>query len=211
MPTPKSTNVVTPEIPSGFPHYRNAMMLAFLALTIIYFAVVATFPTIASLLSFPPTAPEYCKNDERQQQQQQQQQQPCYRGDLLSFEIVSGIALMYCAWAGFYAWHVTDITKSIPATPEGRLFGYIGEAHKLTAVGTTFQVFDLFISLLIPEQRQLLMLSHHIMAGTVSWYGLNNQVCTKNKKMCRTKDAHHILDATDFRFLFQLFLLLIYS
>jgi hypothetical protein len=181
MATRKSTNDVTPEIPSGFLHYRNAMIFAFFAFITIYFTVIATFPTIASLLSLPPTAPEFCENDE---------QQPCYRGDLFSFEIVSGIALMYCGWVGFKAWHVTDISKSIPATPEGRLFGYIDEAHKLTAIGTTFQVFDLFISLLIPEQRQLLMLCHHTMAATVSWYGLNNQVCTKEKRMCQTKDAH---------------------
>jgi hypothetical protein len=180
MPAPKSnTNDVTPEIPSGFPHYRNAMILAFFAFTAIYFAVIAAFPTIASLLSLPPSAPEFCENDE---------QQPCYRADLFSFEIVSSIALMYCGWVGFYAWHVTDITKSIPATPEGRLFGYIDEAHKLTAVGTTFQVFDLLISLLIPEQRQVLMLCHHTMAATVSWYGLNNQVCTKDK-MRKAKDV----------------------
>ena len=73
-------------------------------------------------------------------------------------------------------WHIKKIQKSVPDTPEGRLFGYIEEADVLCAVSTTFQLFDLVISFLIPEQRQLLFLCHHIMAATVSWYGLNNQV-----------------------------------
>lgn len=90
--------------------------------------------------------------------------------------MVSGLALIWCGYKGFVAWHVKRIHNRIPNTPEGRLFGYIEEGHVLTAVSTTFQLFDLGVSLLIPEQRQLLFLCHHIMAATVSWYGLNNQV-----------------------------------
>jgi hypothetical protein len=47
---------------------------------------------------------------------------------------------------------------------------------RLTAVSTTFQLFDFFVSLLIAEQRQPIFLAHHLSAATVSWYGLNNQV-----------------------------------
>jgi hypothetical protein len=165
----KRGNEISPEIPSGFPKYKYAMVYAFVAFTAIYFLMIATFPQIQRFLQLPPSADEFCENTNNH---------PCWRGDLFSFEVVSGIALMWCGAVGFYAWHIKGIHRSVPATPEGRLFGYIEEAHQLTAVGTTFQVFDLFISLLIPEQRQPLFLCHHLMAATVSWYGLNNQVRT---------------------------------
>jgi hypothetical protein len=84
-----------------------------------------------------------------------------------SFEVLSGIALMWCGLVGFWAWHVKGIHKPVPQTPEGRLFGNIPEAHQLTTVGTTFQVFDLFVSILIPKQQKPLFLCHHILAATV--------------------------------------------
>jgi hypothetical protein len=157
-------NEISPTIPSGFPRYRNQMFLGFVVFSFFYFAVAAKFDSINQFLKLPPSAEKLCPDG------------PCWRGDLFSFEIVSGIALMWCGLVGFWAWHVKGIHKSVPQTPEGRLFGYIPEAHLLTAVGTTFQVFDLFVSILIPEMRKPEFLCHHIMAATVSWYGLNNQV-----------------------------------
>jgi hypothetical protein len=162
----KNGNEISPEIPSGFPTYKYPMMLAFLTLMTIYFLVIATFPQLYRLLQLPPSADEFCTGDGGE----------CWRGDLFAFEVASGIPLMWCGLLGFYAWHIKGIHRSIPATPEGRLFGYIEDAHRLTAMGTTCQVFDLCMSLLIPEQRQPIFLLHHIMAATVSWYGLNNQV-----------------------------------
>lgn len=154
------------EIPSGFHAYRWHMLSGFFFLSVIYFGTIAAFDTIRDFLQLPPSSPELCEN---------QQEELCWRADLFAFEIVSGVALAWCGILGVWAWHIQR-THLVPATPEGRLFGYLPEAHQLTALGTTFQVFDLCISLIIPEQRQPLFLCHHIMAATVSWYGLNNQV-----------------------------------
>ena len=155
---------ILPPVPSGFPRYKMQMIAWFAFFTATYYLVILFFPTLSSLLSLPESADEFCPDEK-----------PCRRGDLFSFEVVSGIALMWCGITGFYCWHVKGVHQAVPQTPEGRLFSYMKEAHLLTAVGTTFQLFDLFISILIPDQRKILMLCHHSLAATVSWYGLNNQ------------------------------------
>jgi hypothetical protein len=141
------------------------MILGFTALTVSYFSIIATFDTIQSILNLPPSAREYCPNNH-----------PCWRADLLAFEVTSGLCLAWCGWAGLTSWHIHKVQHTVPKNAEGRLFGYLEVGDRLTAVSTTFQLFDLMVSLLIPEQRQPLFLCHHIMAATVSWYGLNNQV-----------------------------------
>ena len=154
-------------IPSGFPYYRNQMMLWFLGLTIVYLVTLGVFDSVIKpVLQLPPSDPMYCPNDEGHE---------CWRGDLFAFEVASGVTLIWSGIVGFFTWHMSDMDNSIPMTPEGRLFGYLPQAHILTAVGTTFQAFDFFISLFIEEQCTPLMLCHHLMAATVAWYGLNNQ------------------------------------
>ena len=144
------------------------MILGFLVFGVVYFGVIQIFDShIVPFLNLPPSAAEFCPDPEV----------PCYRGDLFSFEVVSGLGLIASGILGFWTWHVQKKSLGIPDTPEGRLFGYIKQGHRLTAIGTTFQFFDLVISFMIDEQRQLLMLAHHTLAGTVSWFGLNNQVC----------------------------------
>ncbi len=143
--------------------------MGFLSFSALYFAIIAFFDHIREFLRLPPSGPELCTNTAPGGED-------CWRADLFAFEIVSGVALTWCGVLGFWAWHVQKVDQMIPSTPEGRLFGYLPLAHQLTALGTTFQLFDLFVSLLIPEQRQVLFLCHHIMAALVSWFGLNNQV-----------------------------------
>lgn len=161
------------DIPSGFPAYQWHMIVGFVLFSAVYFGTVACFSEIREFLRLPPSSPELCKNVVSEGED-------CWRADLFAFEVVSGVALTWSGVLGFWAWHVQRVDRQIPTTPEGRLFGYLPTAHQLTALGTTFQLFDLFISLIIPEQRQVLFLCHHIMAATVSWYGLNNQVCHKS-------------------------------
>jgi hypothetical protein len=160
-----SSNEIPGAVPSGFPQYRNLMAFFFTVLTALYFGVIAMFDTLNQYLQLPPSPPEFCPSSD----------QPCWRSDLFSFEVVSGFALMGCGILGVRCWHFQNIQTAVPMTPEGRLFGYLPQAHLLTAAQTTFQIFDLFISFLIPELRAPIMLAHHTMAATVSWYGLNNQ------------------------------------
>jgi hypothetical protein len=164
----------TTGIPSGFPQYRTQMFWGFAIMIVLYCISIATFDSVRQILQLPPSAPEYCQP--HQEAGDDALAPPCWRADLFAFEVISGFALVWCGYKGFFAWHIKRIHESIPNTPEGRLFEYVEVGHVLTAVSTTFQLFDLGVSLLIQEQRQFLFLCHHIMAATVSWYGLNNQV-----------------------------------
>jgi hypothetical protein len=66
--------------------------------------------------------------------------------------------------------------QAVPQTPAGRLFGYIPEAEVLAAASFTFQLWDFFISLLIPEHRTAIMLSHHLAASLLSFYSIKYSV-----------------------------------
>jgi hypothetical protein len=188
--TDTSSIITTNEVPSGFPYYRTQMFYGFAIMTVVYCISIATFDSVRKILHLPPSAAEYCQpHQQKIVDGSTTQTQPCWRADLFAFEIVSGLALMWCGYKGFVAWHVKRIQNSIPNTPEGRLFAYVEDGHRLTAVSTTFQMFDLGVSLLIPEQRQFLFLCHHIMAATVSWYGLNNQVSPRKDKQLTVNGA----------------------
>jgi hypothetical protein len=163
-----STSTPIALVPSGYPACRSYMAFGFVIFTALYIGTIQYFEDIQKFLVLPPSSPELCLSTS---------ESSCWRADLFAFEVVSGVALTWSGILGIWAWHVKRVDRLIPPTPEGRLFGYLPVAHQLTALGTTFQLFDLVVSLLIPEQRQPLMLAHHTMATTVSWYGLNNQVC----------------------------------
>ena len=153
-------------IPSGFTDaIRSQMIIGFVVLTVTYFAAIVMFDDyIQPWLNLPPSASELCPASNI----------PCWRSDLFAFELTSGAALVWSGWIGFKGWHMTKTVHEQCQTRDGRLFGYLKEGHALTAIGTTFQLFDLAVSFLIPEQRDIIFLCHHIMAATVSWYGLNN-------------------------------------
>ena len=162
-----SNGEISPAIPSGFRRMRFYILFGLVYLTFVYVLVIREYRSLIELLAIPPPEDEYCPESIS----------GCIRGDLFAFEVASGQALLFAAVVGFVAWHVTraPMTK-LPSTPEGRLFGYIPEADWLTAAAFTFQVWDFVISLMIPECRTAIMLAHHLMAGLVAWYGLNNQV-----------------------------------
>lgn len=115
----------------------------------------------------PHAADEYCTSTSST---------PCSRNDLLAFQVSSGMALTTCGILGFRCWHWTQrVFTILPATPEGRLFGYLPEAELLAAINFTFQFWDFWISLTIPEHATAIMLSHHLMAATVSWCSIQYQ------------------------------------
>ena len=64
------------------------------------------------------------------------------------------------------------------ATNQTKKSSKIQEADYLTAAAFTFQLWDLFVTFIIPEQNTAVMVCHHTLASLVAWYGLNNQVRT---------------------------------
>ena len=174
---------ITPlPIPSGFHRMKVYILYGLLYLTGVYmFSSYVLHPFLSNKIGIlPPLAKEYCTPGD---------DSSCItRTSLFAFEVASFQALFFCGILGFYTWHITKapFTK-IPQTPEGRLFGRIAEAEYLTSAAVTFQLWDLVVSLLIPEQCTIIMIGHHFMAALVAWYGLNNQV--RNERIM--KRIHH--------------------
>lgn len=166
--TKKSKNEITATIPSGVPRMAPYIIAGLCFLTTIYSILFFTFQNATSILGLPVVAEELCENVPGGT--------VCSRSDLFAFQMTSLIAITLCGALGFYTWHVTrKVHTQLPSTPEGRLFGYLPEAEKLAAACFTFQLWDFFISLLIPEHRTAIMLTHHTMAATVSWCSIRYQ------------------------------------
>jgi hypothetical protein len=165
----KHKKEIAPPIPSGVSRMTIPILLGLVFLTVIYVGVIAIYSTLAKWWNIPPPANELCPDDDLQ----------CERPDLFAFEVASGHALLFCGVVGFRAWHVTRIHQTkLPSTPEGRLFGHLKEADWLCAASFAFQLWDLVLSAVIPEQCSAIMLAHHALSALIAWYGLNNQVRT---------------------------------
>ena len=147
---------------SGVQRMLPFIITGFCILTTVYLVLLYHFPM--DLL--PPPALEFCTIGK-----------VCVRSDLFAFQISSGIAIVTCALVGFRAWHLDGRAHTaVPQTASGRLFGYLPEAEFLAAMNFTFQFWDFWISLSIPEHRTALMLAHHLAASAVSWCSFRYRV-----------------------------------
>jgi hypothetical protein len=156
----KSRNEIAPPIPSGVPRMAPYIISGLCVLTAVYSTLFFTFRNSTSILGLPEAAAELCEGVDGF----------CSRSDLFAFQMTALLAITFCGASGFVSWHMNKRPHTaVPATPEGRLFGYLPEAEKLASVMFTFQVWDFFVSLVIPEHRTAVMMSHHVMAATVSW------------------------------------------
>jgi len=147
---------------SGVSRMLPYIVTGFGVLTGIHLLLLYTFPM--DLL--PPPALAFCTINE-----------VCIRSDLFAFQMSSGVAIFICGVIGFRAWHWDRRAHTVvPQTPSGRLFGFIPEAEFLAAMNFTFQFWDFWISLSIPEHRTALMLAHHLAASVVSWCSIRYRV-----------------------------------
>ena len=139
--TANGHNEIPPTVPSGIPRMKKFMFIGLMALTVGYGSLVYVLQDSASFLT---PAQHHCA----------QQDEVCSRPDLFAFQIVPGLAMLWVAVAGFFTWHVSKrVHTALPATPEGRLFGYLKESEQLAAASLAFQIWDFFISLSIKEHR----------------------------------------------------------
>lgn len=128
-------------------------------LQIVYFCGVYLLSNSGSYLK---PADEFC-NDEKYMVGEFKL---CTRGDLAAFQAAAFIPILFCGVVGFWSWQVSKSAHlKLPQTVEGRLFGRLPEAAWLGAFNFSFQLWDFFISLSIPEHATPIMLTHHVMAG----------------------------------------------
>jgi hypothetical protein len=167
-------NEVPPEISSGVTSMGATIVGCVGLLTGVYAVLYYGFFESKTILGLPYPAAEFCSTE---LEGDGEEGTICSRSDLFAFQFSSGLAITFCGLLGFHAWHITQrAQKALPSTPEGRLYGYLPESELLAAVNFSFQVWDFFISLLIPEHRTALMLAHHILAAVVSYCSLEFQV-----------------------------------
>jgi hypothetical protein len=154
---------ISPTIPSGMPKMKGYIAMGMIGLTAVYFAIVYALKDSGAYLK---PADIYCVNVH----------EPCSRPDLFAFQVSSCLAIAFVGIYGFWVWHVSRrVHWAVPATSEGRLFAYLPEGQVLAAANFTFQVWDWVISLLIPEHCTPIMLAHHFLAATVSYFSLEYQ------------------------------------
>eukprot|EP00527_Entomoneis_sp_CCMP2396_P004468 CAMPEP_0198144904 /NCGR_PEP_ID=MMETSP1443-20131203/19459_1 /TAXON_ID=186043 /ORGANISM="Entomoneis sp., Strain CCMP2396" /LENGTH=284 /DNA_ID=CAMNT_0043808393 /DNA_START=182 /DNA_END=1036 /DNA_ORIENTATION=+ len=155
-----------PPVGSEWKRLTPQFLGIFSILTAVYGSIYYAFQDSETILGFPRPGDEFCADAKSA---------ICSRSDLFAFQIASGLSFLVMGGFGFYYWHVKGIQNTIPATPAGRCFSYIPEAEFVAVVCFTFQVWDFFISLGIPEHRTPIMLMHHILASAVSFAGMHCQ------------------------------------
>lgn len=162
------SNEMPPTIQSGFVKTRGKIATYIGCLTALYAAIYVGFLNSENVIGFPKPGEEFCQSAAGS---------TCSRSDLFGFQISSGLAIAYCGLVGFYCWHISKrVHTALPATPAGRLYGYLEESESLAAINFSFQFWDFWISLLIPEHRGALMLLHHTAAATLCYFSLEYQV-----------------------------------
>lgn len=166
---PISPEVIPPPvITSGVARMREKITTYLSTLTVIYAVIYGLYINIESIMGLPPPAEKYCSHSTGG---------TCSRSDLFAFQMTSGLVLFICGIQGFYTWHVSQRAhRGLPTTTEGRLFFYLQESEELAAVHFAFHVWAFVISLTIPEHREVLRLTYHVLAGLVSWCGLEYQL-----------------------------------
>jgi len=162
-------NEIASAIPSGVARMTPYILGSWVFLTAVYFVLFFTFRESRNILWLPPPDDEFCRDYDPDQ--------VCSRSDLFAFEMTCLISLALCGCLGFWTWHANQRAHTaLPSTPEGRLFGYLKEGEFLAATSVSFQLWDFGVSLFIPEYRTAIMLTHHVMAFTVSWCSIRYTV-----------------------------------
>lgn len=147
------------------PHIGGYMAL----LLAVYYGLYYTLAHANDIGGLVP-AEQYCDDNKAA---------PCRRPDLFAFQMASAVAMYTSALLGIHAWYVTRRPHTdMPAahTPQGRLLAHMPEAERLAAYALAYQLFDLIISVTIPEHCTVIMMTHHTMAALVAYCSIRYTV-----------------------------------
>ncbi len=96
------------------------------------------------------------------------------RPDLMAFQIACSVPICVSGLYGVYSYLTLPSLSS--TSPTTRLFGHHRPSEFVAAVNFMFQFFDLLVSFLIEEHRTAVMITHHILACTVSYWCLRHRM-----------------------------------
>jgi len=102
----------------------------------------------------------------------------CGRSDMFAFQIVSGTTFVGIGGWAFYDWHVQqrNSVRRSTTTALGRLYAHHPTAQWITVINLAYQLWDFAVSLTIPEYCTAIMMTHHVVAATVAWSALYNDM-----------------------------------
>jgi hypothetical protein len=145
----------------------------------------------------PPSivaAPHYCNNENNDNNNDNNNNNdsnstlPCHRPDLLAYKVTSFVAMVIMGSMGFYHWYCnpayqqqqpqksSSSSSSSSSPEEQRLLGYWEAAEYQNVAILCYQIWDLVVSLSIPEHCQPIFLLHHVLAGLVAYWSLRYQL-----------------------------------
>lgn len=120
-----------------------------------------------------------CHSSSSQQQRQHEKEDGdgvCRRADLFAFQMASVVYMYTAGLMGLYHWYFTrQPHRLLPATPQGRLLGYLPSSERLSTVALAYQTFDFLVSLTIPEHCTPIMMTHHFLAAAVAYCSIRYQ------------------------------------
>lgn len=154
-PAPQDTKQM-----SGFEACRRQIEVGLLTMATLY--------GIAISLNLPITPhAKFCTDNE----------DTCQRPDLIAYKITSAIAMTYMGSLGVRNWYFSkEIHDASKGKPEDRLFGHLKAANDQNVANFCYQIWDICISLSIPEHRVPVFLAHHILAGLTAFCSLEFQM-----------------------------------
>lgn len=163
-----SSKTISPTIASGFSRRKVSITTAMLGLVTLYNFLLWLLKDSSAWLR---PADEFCPEDALDANGK------CSRPDLFAAQFASGMMQLYMGGTGLMAWHISKcVTKNLPQTPEGRLFGYLEEADKLLVGIFVYQTYDFFKSLMVPEHNSIIFLFHHAVAAFTAFMALEYQM-----------------------------------
>lgn len=145
---------------SGFESCRRQIETGLLFMAVFY-AIILSLN-----LPITPTA-KFCPEDS----------DSCRRPDLIAYKLTSAIAMLYMGTLGCRNWYFSkEVRNASKGKPEDRLFGYLKAADDQNVANLCYQIWDLCVSLSIPEHREPVFLIHHILAGMTAFCALEFQM-----------------------------------
>ena len=128
----------------GLTRQWRTIVSGFMVLTTVYTALYYGFHDSGRYL---PPADIYCTTSSSSDGG------VCSRPDLFAFQLTAALGIYYVALLGIRTWHLSPqrAHTAVPATPEGRLFGFLKEGEQMATALFTFQLWDFCVTLLIPE------------------------------------------------------------
>ena len=155
----------------GIARYKREIEYGLLTLSLMYGLVYKMNPPITP-------AQEFCIYDD--------EEPPCRRPDLVAYKVTCAFSMTVMGILGVKNWHFNPIfqqlapsssSTKIAATPEQRLFSSLKEADLQNVLILCYQIWDLILSLYIPEHRsETIFLIHHVAAICTAFFSLQYQM-----------------------------------